>query len=743
MSEDARRDRRDRYSAALRWLLAASVLGVYVLFLFYPLVQHLWRGGPAAWIEGDVAEEYGPDLVTLCRGLWRGHLPLWNPYEHGGAPFYADPQAGAYYPPNWAICALAGPAPSFHWADARVVLHFYLASLLMAGFLRGEKLGWPAALAGAALFPLSPFFRHNWELNLTSGLAYLPLLLLLARSVTRRPTAARAATLGLGAALATLAGSPPGLFYVGLVVAPFTLHASWSAVRAGVPWRRLAANLALAGVVATALVLPMFAPARELAALSVRSHPDLAMIAQGGLAPSRLFGVVLPALDEHTYVGLLALALVPWAFAGYRPAWLFAAVGAVGLVLMLGEHTPVFRAVYRFVPGAAQFRDPARYSALWGTSVVVLAAAGLDALGRRSWADASARRWANVLSLAGVGCLVVAAAPTLDPLTHGKGLGVAGGVLVLGALAVVLLRDRVMVGAVGVLCCVELVPALPAARHTRPGPFPEGRATLDALRGVAGDDLDAYRTYDEFAIHMRSGSRFALRDFRGYQDPLSLGRYQKVLGELERTPLLLASFNVRWVLWGPHYIYGSGHHFLADPAGWGILRTPETAGSASAGKRIYEVPGALPMAYWMDGAEVVADADAALERVRAAAPAPRIVLEAAEGALAGRGTGAYVAAKVERGPERLTVDVTAPSDGFVVINEARYPGWEASVDGRPVAIRRANSLVMAVPLSAGVHRIALAFRPWEPRVAEPAAGLFLVLVAALYAVAAYRLGRER
>jgi hypothetical protein len=219
---------------------------------------------------------------------------------------------------------------------------------------------------------------------------------------------------------------------------------------------------------------------------------------------------------------------------------------------------------------------------------------------------------------------------------------------------------------------------------------------------------------------MRSGSRYGLRDFRGYQDPLSLGRYQKVIGELEKTPLLLATFNVRWVLWAPHYLHGEGHHFLADPTKgtWAVPSAP----------RVYEIRSALPMAYWMDGAEVAADADTALERVAAAAPSPVVVLEASSGQQVKAGEGAYAPAKVTRRTEGMTVEVEAPGPGFVVVNEAWYPGWEARVDGERAAVVRANSLVMAVRVPAGAHRIEMAFRPWQPRALEPIAVAALVAV---------------
>ncbi len=180
-------------------------------------------------------EEYWPDLVVLCRGLSHGHLPRWDPYEHGGAPFSADPRRAPSYPINWALCALAGAAPSSHWADARVVLHFWLGCVLMAAFLRGEGLGWPASLAGRGALPADPVLPAQLGAEPHLGFAWLPLLLLLARAATRRPTPLRGAALGMAAAMAALAGSPPALFYCGLIAGPFALHAAWEARRRAAP----------------------------------------------------------------------------------------------------------------------------------------------------------------------------------------------------------------------------------------------------------------------------------------------------------------------------------------------------------------------------------------------------------------------------------------------------------------------------------------------------------------------------
>jgi hypothetical protein len=62
-------------------------------------------------------------------------------------------------------------------------------------------------------------------------------------------------------------------------------------------------------------------------------------------------------------------------------------------------------------------------------------------------------------------------------------------------------------------------------------------------------------------------------------------------------------------------------------------------------------------------------------------------------------------------PERVTIDVTAERDCYLLFQDSYYPGWRASVDGfsRPVLMTDLGTRAIEVP--AGRHRVAMTFAP--------------------------------
>lgn len=81
-------------------------------------------------------------------------------------------------------------------------------------------------------------------------------------------------------------------------------------------------------------------------------------------------------------------------------------------------------------------------------------------------------------------------------------------------------------------------------------------------------------------------------------------------------------------------------------------------------------------------------------------------------------------------PNRLVYEVNTPQDGLVIFSEIYYPGWQATIDGEPAPIARANYILRAMQVPAGQHTIEMRFDPKSLHVTESIAygALALLLI---------------
>jgi hypothetical protein len=125
--------------------------------------------------------------------------------------------------------------------------------------------------------------------------------------------------------------------------------------------------------------------------------------------------------------------------------------------------------------------------------------------------------------------------------------------------------------------------------------------------------------------------------------------------------------------------------------------------------KIYENLRVLPRAFVAPRAEAVPDDAEARARLSAPAfdPAQTVLLAGPATSLS---TGAASAAVIHSySPERITL--TAQGPGILVLTDAFYPGWRATVDGEPAPILRADIMFRAVELSEGEHTVEFRFEP--------------------------------
>ena len=142
---------------------------------------------------------------------------------------------------------------------------------------------------------------------------------------------------------------------------------------------------------------------------------------------------------------------------------------------------------------------------------------------------------------------------------------------------------------------------------------------------------------------------------------------------------------------------------------------------------LYEIPETLPRARVVGEARAGASLAADLTAIADGSVDPsRSVLLPGLPASAVLGTPRYSAARIVReDPVDLQVETAADFDGWLVLADTFYPGWEAEVDGAAAAIEPAYGLFRAVRVPAGAHRVRFRYRPSSWRWGSALSGVAL------------------
>jgi len=129
---------------------------------------------------------------------------------------------------------------------------------------------------------------------------------------------------------------------------------------------------------------------------------------------------------------------------------------------------------------------------------------------------------------------------------------------------------------------------------------------------------------------------------------------------------------------------------------------------------MFENRDVLPRAFVVHATQVVAD-DQIIKRMQDPGFDPgRVAYLAAGDGLDTSGDNSAGADRVEiieYASERVKLRVATDRAGYVLLADSWYPGWVASMDGRTVAIQRADYIFRAVKLDSGEHTIVFEFRP--------------------------------
>ncbi len=683
----------------------------------------------------DLVVAHWPSAEFVRRSLVEfGEIPLWNPHTLGGTPFAADPLSGLYYPPLW--LALILPAPLAF--NILFFLHLAFAGLGAFFLAREEGAGDAGSLlAGIAFGGLPKLAAHvaAGHLTLVLAVAWTPWLLLAAREAARKGSTRRWALAGVMAGIIFLIDPrwmiPSAAAAVGYAVFSGSGMPPLPRGRLLLNWiKHLGVFTLFAAAIAAVLALPM----GQFVSLSTRADLSGAESAVLSLPFSSLIGLLLAGIGSSiewvVYPGIVILSLalaallrspspkVIWekgsgvegerGSGGEEKFWFILLL--LSIFLSLGSNIPGFSQLADLLPASGLLRVPPRWMFLAGLALAMLAARGLNKL-------EEAVDGRGILKKAGfglaVGGLILAAAAAVMNLPA----ALWQDALIWGALGMILFVgfhskswSLPATSALIILAVIDL--ALADARMIDPHPAdPVSIASVEVSQALKEDAGD-YRVYSPSAsIPPLVAIQFGLRTLDGV-DPLILrstagivsaaagvapAGYSVTLPAFETgSPetdnrdavpdwKLLGFFNVR-------YIASAYPIRNAAPGGCGPI----------GGIHLCTNPFAQPRAWLAEGIDTWNQPIAGRE--------VRIDFES---------------------PNRIRL--TAAGPGIVILAEASYPAWRASVDGKAAELATVGGWWRAVEIGPGTHAVEMTYDP----------ALFRAgLVIAVLALAAYGVMRR-
>ncbi|HRV91520.1 MAG TPA: YfhO family protein [Anaerolineae bacterium] len=488
-----------------------------------------------------------------------------------------------------------------------------------------------------------------------------------------------------------------------------------------------------------------FIPAVEYTLRSVRAEGTYDKMS-GGFPLTDLIQLLLPgqvSFYSPLYVGLTGLILAIWVvFAAPNRHTIFWSIfGLIALLITFGGNTFLYSPLYLWVPGFAIFRGQERWAFAVIFSLSVLAGYGFNALLNTK---SSLKPHLPISTLQPKSLNLQSPISNLQRLTAFLfllsliltflsffGLNTTGwtpvspfyGLLGASTLLTLLMALNWLLWRFAArltptwltiltagLICFDLF-SVNWQTNLYPQP-PEWHTRMPRVVEVIKQDAaqtpnEPYRVYNEFRLYDNYGVPFEIEDLWG-ASPLRPNRYDQFLAPpmpIERTWELL---NVKYVITWREELFVPSTILYQEPAADGTTYV----------HRLDEVG---PRAWLVTQTQIADDAailhtiaDPNFDRWHIALlePGSEPFIQKIDQPTSEPSTPTpYALRTMYSSPQSLSITIDTSTPALLILSEPDYPGWQATIDGQPAPILRADYILRAVPMPAGEHTVQLTFRP--------------------------------
>jgi hypothetical protein len=423
--------------------------------------------------------------------------------------------------------------------------------------------------------------------------------------------------------------------------------------------------------------------------------------------PSSLIAIVMPWVANNNaavFVGIVVFSLALIAiFIAWQTQWvrLFTCLGMAGLLLAMGGWNLFHGLLYAVIPLFEKARNPNRLVCLFSLAVAILAAFGLDCL--RSRLDKPLIRTVRnaLLVLAGLIAALQLAAPALGKTGPSDFLAMLGLVALLFAAVLFAgqrgsFSNRFVTVAVMALAIVELgnVSSViyrdrtPVRRDSFLPNLSQFRDIADYLRKQPGpvrvNAMDATAGFN-------LGDWEGVDTLTGFGAGLTKDLYSLDWPSVRTQNLLAIGYSV-----SKNPPRTDQQVVFRDASGVSVLRNVDALPRARIVHRVEAASSAKQVAARVDDATFDARSTALM-----LGPAPTLQSCAGE----------EQARISNRTANSVVIEAHLACRGMLVLADNWYPGWIATIDGRPASIDQAYVALRGVVLEQGDHHVEFHYQP--------------------------------
>jgi hypothetical protein len=349
----------------------------YFLLVAVPLaaLSPLWLHAHA--MAFDMADYFLPNRYFLSECLRNGIFPWWNPYSGLGIPFSADPQSGAFYPIVWFFGIIGY---NFYTINLEYLLHLIIAGWGMYRFIHAFTKSVTASVCMALCYQLCGVFIGNAQhLTWIISAAWLPWVLYFWRKIFAEGNWENAIVLALCLMMMTTGGYPAFiiiLLYVFIISFAAFLLLSWriKQSRRAAPVFLLTFMTAILYLIITSPYIVSFVQALPhfTRARAIGNPPDFML----PFTPAAVISFLFPAATLshieffhsdvsmlNAYFGLMPLVFLLALFITKQKAeawWLFS-ISCFFILISFGNDFFLWKWIYEYVPLMNRIRFPAAF----------------------------------------------------------------------------------------------------------------------------------------------------------------------------------------------------------------------------------------------------------------------------------------------------------------------------------------------------------------------------------------------